>query len=110
MCIDKSSLEALWETHRVADIAKKLKTSQQSVYYWARKYRLHSPSRQRDSKNDPDEDVIAERAAEVRASWSPEELEQRLVGNIRKPTPWRPPVYAIGVSSGILVMRGGRNE
>ena len=84
MTLSKEKLAEDWVLLRVADIASKYGTSEQSIYYWARKYGL--PSRLELAENsvemgpdDPSEDEIRSRSAAIRESWTPEERARRTV-------------------------------
>jgi transposase len=90
--ISKKRLVAVWQTMRVADIAKQFSTTEQSVYYWARKYGLQSrltmaADESTPGADDPSEDEIRERASAIRETWSPEERYRRMVAVGRKSRP-----------------------
>lgn len=90
--IPKMRLVALWQTMRVADIAKRFDTTEQSVYYWARKYGLQSRLSMATDESlpgvdDPSEEEIRERASAIRETWSPEERYRRMVAVGRKSRP-----------------------
>lgn len=70
-----------WQTARVAEMAEKLRISEQAVRRLAIKLQLGP--RERDVL-EPSQQEIDERSAEVRARWSPEERERRLVGLRRR--------------------------
>lgn len=80
--MDKAKLEAVWGTMKVADIAAMNSTTEQAVYYWARKHGLPSRLSLASSydgpvDDDPTPDQIAERAAVVRSKWTDKERQRR---------------------------------
>lgn len=97
--LSRESLLQVWETKEVAEIAVQFGVRKNAIYYWAKKWNLP----QRGTKeqlgprpDDPTELEISERAAEVRARWSPQEEKKRLVGVAKKSRGWKPPVIERG--------------
>jgi hypothetical protein len=66
----------------VKDVCKKLKITEASAYYWARKFGLPMFCGTAGEES-PSPEEIAERAAEIRESWSEEETQRRAVGRCR---------------------------
>ena len=85
-----------WQTStKVSDLAKRLKTNEQAVRRMARKLGLGArPVPEEGSHLDPSPDEIKERAAAVRASWTPAERRQRECYD--RPSRWTPPTIQIG--------------
>lgn len=100
----KEELEEVWATKRVSDIAKQFETTEQAVYYWARKFGL--PSRlvvcptPEDNPKDPSPSEIKERAAYVRKFWTPEERARRMVGSRNADKRYTIPCYDSAVLFG----------
>jgi hypothetical protein len=88
-----------------AEIAIRLGVSIQRLYVYANRHKL--PRRPKPCRNieDPPEDVIIERAAEVRAGWPPGEAERRWVGKRQARVEIRRFVYdgRVGAFAGIDV-------
>lgn len=109
--ISKERLESLWHTKSVVQIAEHLGETKQAIYYWGRYHNLPLPGRQNpDDVEEPSADVIKERAAEIRARWTPAEYESRLVGNSRSGKRWELPNYRIGLKGRALVLEAAANE
>lgn len=97
--LSRESLLKVWDTKEVSEIARQFGVGKSSIYYWSKKWNLP----QRGTKeqlgprpDDPTEMEISERAAEVRARWSPEEERKRLVGVAKKSRRWTPPIIQRG--------------
>lgn len=94
--IDIKKLFALWSSDLgTMEIAAKMGLTKNQV--WSASRRLGLPTRprsgsDRDQRERPTPEEIAERAAEVRAGWAPGEAEKRLVGRLRKR--WSIPAYS----------------
>jgi transposase-like protein len=81
--MDQKKFTRIWSrSGSVKEVCKKTGITDQSAYYWARKFRLASFNSV-DNETTPTQEEIAERAAEVRSRWSPEEEERRCVGSSR---------------------------
>jgi transposase-like protein len=81
--MDQKKFTRIWSKSRsVKEVCKKTGITDQSAYYWARKFNLSAFSAADDDAT-PTPEEIAERAAEVRSKWSPEEEERRCVGSSR---------------------------
>lgn len=79
--MNREKFEKVWgSSESVKEVCKKLKISQQSAYYWARKFDLPTFCGTVDVMS-PTPEEIAERAAEVRAGWSKHEEQRRAVGS-----------------------------
>lgn len=97
--LSRESLSEVWETKEVAEIASQFGVKKGSIYYWARVWGLPRRGTQEQlgpRPDDPTEMEISERAAEVRARWSPEEERKRLVGVAKKSRRWTPPIIQRG--------------
>jgi transposase len=97
--LSKESLSEVWETKGVAEIAAQFGVRKKAIYDWAKLWNL--PKRGTKEQlgprpDDPTELEISERAAEVRARWSPQEEKKRLVGVAKKSRGWKPPVIERG--------------
>lgn len=80
--MNREKFEKVWgSSESVKEVCKKLKISQQSAYYWARKFDLPTFCGTVDVMS-PTPEEIAERAAEVRAGWSKHEEQRRAIGAI----------------------------
>lgn len=73
------------------DIAAAMGISRTLVYTNAKRYGLQNRAVMTAEKNDPPPEVIAQRAAAIRATWTPEEEAKRLVGNATRR--WSPPRF-----------------
>lgn len=100
--LDRQKCRDLWTTNLTnEELARELGINQVQLYVAGRKLGLGQRwayiNRKYTPREDPTEDEIKARAAEIRAGWSEEEREARLVGNCAKT--WRPPAYefAMGV-------------
>lgn len=94
---DKQKLLELWKTDLPnREIAAQLGLTEVQLYVAGRKLKLIQRwgyvRRVYRKYVDPTEDEIRARAAEIRAGWSEEEREKRLVGNCVDRT-WRPPAF-----------------
>lgn len=69
-------LQSHWTVSRVADIAKHLRLSETTVRSIARKIDL-GPRPEKPSHLDPSQQEIESRAAEIRKTWTAEELARR---------------------------------
>jgi hypothetical protein len=97
--LSRESLSEVWETSEVAEIAAKFGVKKGAIYYWARVWGLPRRGTKEQlgpQPSDPTEEEISERAAEVRARWSPQEEKSRLVGVAKKSRGWKPPVIERG--------------
>ena len=109
--ISKQRLESLWSTKSVAQIAEHLGETKQAIYYWGRYHELALPGRQDpDNVEEPSADVIKERAAEIRARWTPAEYESRLVGNSRSEKRWEVPNYRVERKGRAIVLEAAKSE
>lgn len=97
LSIDVPRLFELWHTTMSnMDICMEIGVSRSTLDVLRMRYKL--PRRARIKKeppemceNDPTQEEIEFRAAQVRAGWSDEEEQRRIVG--RKPRRWSPPRY-----------------
>ena len=81
--MDRKKFEKVWKkAENVKEVCLRLKITEQSAYYWARKFELPMFCGIGD-ENTPTPEEIEERAAEVRKGWSPEEEQRRIVGRTR---------------------------
>jgi hypothetical protein len=82
--MNQKKFERVWsKCESVKEVCRKLKITEQSAYYWARKFGLPTFCGMGDESS-PSPEEIAERAAEIRATWSPEEEQRRFVGGSRR--------------------------
>lgn len=82
--MDRKKFEKAWKSsENVKEASERLGITDQSAYYWARKFGLSMFCADPD-ENSPTPEEIEERAAEVRSRWSPEEEQRRIVGNARR--------------------------
>lgn len=93
MVLKKESLEQVWQTTPVAEIARLFGVKPQKIYHLSRKWSL--PERER-IEDCPSPEEIAERAAQVRAGWTDGERESRAVGPGRSREQWTPPTIRVG--------------
>ncbi|NDE18043.1 hypothetical protein EBZ80_24290 [bacterium] len=105
--LTKETLQAaIVESTSVTEVAKRFKASNQVIYARIRSWGL-SLDDLRDPEVGPTPEEIAERAAEVRESWTPSEHRRRAVGGA--PRRWRPPAYRegelIGVAESLSISR-----
>lgn len=97
--MNREKFEKVWgSSESVKEVCKKLKISQQSAYYWARKFDLPTFCGTVDVMS-PTPEEIAERAAEVRSTWSEAEERRRVVGQSSH-TKYSIPSYVSLKSSG----------
>ena len=83
-------LKRSWQTAKVSDLAKRLKTNQQAVRRMARALGLGARPRLAEGSHlDPSPEEILQRAAEIRANWTPLERRQRECCD--RPRKWTPP-------------------
>jgi len=97
--LSRDNLAAVWTTKSVPEIAAQFGVGTSTIYHWGKKWKMPQRRKYADlgpRQDDPCEKTIEQRAAEVRAQWSPAERKRRLVGVARKATRWTPPVIAIG--------------
>ena len=81
--MNQRKFERVWrKCDSVSEVCTKLGVTEASAYYWARKFGLPMFCGVGD-ENTPTEEEIAERAAEIRKTWSDEETQRRAVGRIR---------------------------
>lgn len=81
--MNQKKFERVWKRcENVSQVCQKMKISEASAYYWARKFGLPMFCGISD-ENTPTPEEIAERAAEIRKSWSEEEMARRVVGRMR---------------------------
>lgn len=102
----RERLYELWydETKTNTQVARELGINLVRLWKLGRAYSL--PRRvKRQSQPDPSIEEILQRAEAIRATWSPEEREQRRVGSRRKR--WTPPEFSF-TPRGYLVPAGGR--
>jgi hypothetical protein len=96
--MNQEKFEQVWKrSESVKEVCKKLKITEQSAYYWARKFGLPKFCGI-DDETTPTAEEIAERAAEIRARWSPAEEKRRCAGAGR--VSYGIPSYATARSSG----------
>jgi transposase-like protein len=82
--MDKKKFTRIWSTSTsVKEVCGKTGITDQSAYYWARKFSLSAFHAVEEDKMTPTQEEIAERAAEVRKGWSPAEEERRCAGTNR---------------------------
>ena len=93
MVLKKESLEEIWQTTSVKEIARRFSVKPQKIYQLSKKWNLPEREREEDA---PSEQEIAERAAQVRATWSDADWESRAVGPVRNRERWTPPTIRIG--------------
>jgi hypothetical protein len=78
--MNEKKFERVWRgSESVKEVCQKLKITEQSAYYWARKLGLPTFCGI-DNETTPTQEEIAERSAEVRAKWSPAEERRRCAG------------------------------
>lgn len=95
--LDRQKCRDLWTTSLTnEELAKELGINPVQLYVAGRKLGLGQRweyiNRKYTPREDPSEDEIKARAAEIRAGWSEEEREARLVGS-RAGKTWRPPAF-----------------
>ena len=95
--LDRQKCRELWTTSLTnEELARELGITPVQLYVAGQKLGLGQRwgyiSRKYQPRQDPTEDEIRARAAEIRAGWSEEERERRLVGNCVDRT-WRPPAF-----------------
>lgn len=96
--MDRKKFEKAWKlSENVKEVCKRLKITEQSAYYWARKFGLPMFCGISD-ENTPTQEEIQERAAEIRARWSPEEEKRRCAGSGFET--YQMPSYSAARSSG----------
>jgi hypothetical protein len=106
MNFTREKLYELWydETKTNTQVAKELGVTLVRLWKLGRAYSL--PRRvKRQNQPDPSIEEIHDRAAAIRATWSPEEREQRRVGLRRQR--WTPPEFRF-TPCGYLVPAGSR--
>ena len=78
--MNREKFEKVWRaSESVKEVCKELGITEQSAYYWARKFDLPKFCGI-DLETTPTQEEIAARSAEVRSWWSPSETERRYVG------------------------------
>lgn len=82
--MNRPKFEKSWKSSSsVGEVSSRLGITEQSAYYWARKFGLKMFCDPHGDEDSPTPEEIAERAAEIRKSWSDEETERRAVGRVR---------------------------
>lgn len=82
--MDRKKFEKVWRSaESVHVVCKKMKITQQSAYYWARKFGLPTFCGT-ESDETPTKEEIEIRSAEVRANWTPAEEARRAVGGFAR--------------------------
>jgi hypothetical protein len=96
--VDVEYLKLHWKTTKVSVIAAHLRMEEPAIRRLAIRLKLGPrPARLPDEDvEEPSPQEISERAASVRAQWSPEERERRRVGQPRGRKRWTVPVIETG--------------
>lgn len=97
--MDIEYLKSHWQTTKVSVISAHLGIEEPAVRRLAAKLRLGPRPKQlpvEDDAEQPSPEEISERAARVRAQWSPEERERRRVGQPRGRKRWTVPMIETG--------------
>lgn len=98
--ITKDSLRvAITESESVSELARRFGVSNQVIYSRIRTWGL-SLDDLKEPDIGPSPEEIAERAAEVRETWSSRERASRIAGCFR-PRRWQPPAYRAGELAGV---------
>jgi hypothetical protein len=104
--VDVEKLKSMWEDNTLEDLAEMFKVTPLEIYTLGRQMKL-SP-RDRPHPDEISQQVIEERAAEVRAKWTVREERRRFIGG--RSGQWKAPTYRIGTTAGVIMMEAANEQ